>query len=217
MPTTKDNSIYEKTSFLSKNNDAFIESMYLKYVSSDPKLPLDWKEFFDGLGEEKKYILNEIQGPSWTPNKIDITKIVNKENISAQEQSYDENSFSDEDYEKEKFQSIKAIALIRAYRIRGHLNANLDPLQLMERKYLHDLNPSDHGFKKEDYDKKIYLHANSCKEQVQLELSYVYTIDSIRELLSNAGFVIKEFYSDFDENDFDDKTSPRLLLLANKV
>ena len=60
--------------------------------------------------------------------------------------------------EKEKEQSIKAITLIRAYRIRGHLIANLDPLGMMERKYLNELHPSDHGFNKEDYNKKIYLN-----------------------------------------------------------
>ena len=30
---------------------------------------------------------------------------------------------------------------------------------MMERKYLQDLHPEDHGFKKEDYDKKIFLHS----------------------------------------------------------
>ena len=74
MAVIKDNSIYEKTSFLSKTNSTFIESMYLKYISNDSKLPQGWKEFFDGLGEDKKYILNEIQGPSWKPNKINIKK-----------------------------------------------------------------------------------------------------------------------------------------------
>ena len=85
MPVTKDNSIYEKTSFLSKSNSAFIESMYLKYISNNPQLPQGWKEFFDGLGEEKKYILNEIQGPSWAPNKINIKKIIDQEKISTEE------------------------------------------------------------------------------------------------------------------------------------
>ena len=156
MSVTKDNSIYEKTSFLSKNNGAFIESMYLKYINSDTELPQGWKEFFDGLGEDKKYILNEIQGPSWAPNKINIKKIIDQEKISTKESS---NEFvsSREDYEKEKEQSVKAIALIRAYRIRGHLIANLDPLGLMKREYLNELNPFGHGFKKEDFNKKIYL------------------------------------------------------------
>ncbi len=53
MPVIKDNSIYEKTSFLSKSNSAFIENMYLKYISNNSQLPQGWKEFFDGLGEEK--------------------------------------------------------------------------------------------------------------------------------------------------------------------
>ena len=66
---------------------------------------------------------------------------------------------NDVDIEKEKSNTVKAIALIRAYRIRGHLIANLDPLGMMERKYLHELHPSDHGFKKEEYDKKIYLYS----------------------------------------------------------
>ena len=147
MSVTKDNSIYEKTSFLSKSNSAFIESMYLKYINSDSQLPQGWKEFFDGLGEDKKYILNEIQGPSWTPNKINIKKIIDQGKIPTQKSP---NSLvsSREDYEKEKEQSVKAIALIRAYRIRGHLIANLDPLGLMKREYLNELNPSSHGFKK---------------------------------------------------------------------
>ena len=120
------------------------------------ELPQGWKEFFDGLGEDKKYILNEIQGPSWAPNKINIKKIIDQEKISTKESS---NEFvsSREDYEKEKEQSVKAIALIRAYRIRGHLIANLDPLGLMKREYLNELNPFGHGFKKEDFNKKIYL------------------------------------------------------------
>ena len=83
MSVTKDNSIYEKTSFLSKSNSTFIESLYLKYINSDSELPQGWKEFFDGLGDEKKYILNEIQGPSWAPKKINIKKIIDQEKISA--------------------------------------------------------------------------------------------------------------------------------------
>ena len=82
MTLIKDNSVYEKTSFLSKTNSTFIETMYIKYISEDPSLPNGWKEFFDGLGDDEKYILNEIQGPSWTPNKIDIKKIVKHKKVS---------------------------------------------------------------------------------------------------------------------------------------
>ena len=66
-------------------------------------------------------------------NKINIKKIIDQEKISAKKSSNEPVS-SREDYEKEKEQSVKAIALIRAYRIRGHLIANLDPLGLMKRR-----------------------------------------------------------------------------------
>ncbi len=69
-----------------------------------------------------------------------------------------EQAFTKDNLETEKMQSVKAIALIRAYRIRGHLIAKLDPLNMMERKDLHDLHPNDHGFKKEDYNTQIYLN-----------------------------------------------------------
>ena len=168
MSVTKDNSIYEKTSFLSKSNSAFIESLYLKYINSDPELPQSWKEFFDGLDDEKKNILNEIQGPSWTPKKINITKIIDRGKISIKE-STNEFLSSHEDYKKEQEQSVKAIALIRAYRIRGHLIANLDPLGLMEREYQNELNPLGQGFKKEDFNKKIYLQEYLDREYATVE------------------------------------------------
>ena len=69
MSIIKDNLIYEKTSFLSQNNSAFIEGMYLKYINDDAELPQSWREFFDGLGDQKKDILNDVQGPSWAPKK----------------------------------------------------------------------------------------------------------------------------------------------------
>ena len=46
MSVTKDNSIYEKTSFLSKNNGAFIESMYLKYINSDHRITTRLERIF---------------------------------------------------------------------------------------------------------------------------------------------------------------------------
>jgi 2-oxoglutarate dehydrogenase E1 component len=77
--------------------------------------------------------------------------------VEDKQVSIGDTSILKDNYEKEKEQSVKAIAMIRAYRIRGHLIANLDPLEMMERKYLDELHPADHGFKKEDYNKKIYL------------------------------------------------------------
>ncbi len=160
MASNKHNLVFEKTSFLHGSNSPFIKEMYLKYLNNPKSLPESWTEFFDGLNEDQEIVKKEILGPSWSPKKnklrnnysqahiIERTKLSNKKNITAEK-----------DIEKEKEQSVKAIALIRAYRIRGHLIAKLDPIGMMERKYLHELHPADHGFKKEDYNKKIFLHS----------------------------------------------------------
>jgi len=163
MSSIKDNTIFDKTSFLEGSNSSFIEELYLKYINNPENVPQSWREFFDGLDEDQQIIQTEIQGPSWSPKKNNISKIINKAKISAEDDFTKKKLLSNGDlatkdgYEKEKGQSIKATALIRAYRIRGHLMANLDPLGMMERKYLDELDPSNQGFKKEDYNKKIYL------------------------------------------------------------
>ena len=47
--------------------------------------------------------------------------------------------------------------LIRAYRIRGHLIANLDPLSIQIKKQHSELMPETYGFTKKDYNRKIFL------------------------------------------------------------
>ena len=161
MASDKYNTILEKTSFLHGSNSPFIEELYLNYLQNPKSIPQSWADFFDGLGEDQEAIKKEILGPSWSPRKnINLKNNLLDKDFSKEEKvQTNGNLISQENFEKEKEQSVKAIALIRAYRIRGHLIANLDPLGIMERKYLHELHPADHGFKKEEYNKKIYIHS----------------------------------------------------------
>ena len=161
MATNRNNTVFEKTSFLQGSNSLFIEKLYLEYLKNPKSIPESWVEFFDGLGEDKDIIMKEILGPSWSPKKNNELKVNFLEKDFQESKILPTNGqlVLNKNYEKEKEQSVKAIALIRAYRIRGHLIANLDPLGMMERKYLHELHPADHGFKKEDYNKKIYVHS----------------------------------------------------------
>ena len=152
---------YEKTSFLNKSNSAFIERMYLKFVNKDADLPDSWKDYFEGIGEELNIIAKEINGPSWGPKKntIDIDELQKKIDQEDQNSNDDvvnvkgENVISSRSNED----SIKAVSMIRSYRQRGHLIAKLDPLELIESDYLDELHPESFGFKKNDYQKSIYL------------------------------------------------------------
>ena len=53
--------------------------------------------------------------------------------------------------------SIRAMMLIRTYRVRGHLAADLDPLGLAKQELPEDLAPEFHGFKPEDFDRKVFI------------------------------------------------------------
>ena len=155
------NQEYEKTSFLSKSNSAFIERMYLKFVSKDSDLPESWRKYFEGMDEELAVIVKEINGPSWSFNnkKIEIDEIQKKIKKFEINSSSKEgiNETNQKDLIKSNSDSIKAVALIRSYRQRGHLIAKLDPLGMLETEYLDELHPESYGFKKENYKKKIYL------------------------------------------------------------
>ena len=141
---------YAKTAFLSKSNSAFIEEMYLKFVNNDPDLPNGWREYFSDIGEEFEVVVNEINGPSWSPSK----KVsINRNQI----QSNEDKKINPIDSIRSNANSIKAVAMIRSYRQRGHLIAKLDPLELLKSDYLEELHPESYGFKKEDYHKKIFL------------------------------------------------------------
>ena len=155
---------YEKTSFLNKSNSAFIERMYLKFINKEADLPESWKDYVEGIGDELNIVAKEINGPSWGPkkNKVDIDELQKK---IDQKENNRENKLWDRS-EKFNYQvlansnkdSISAVSLIRAYRLRGHLLANLDPLGMRESDYLDELHPEFYGFKKENYDKKIFLN-----------------------------------------------------------
>jgi len=166
--TSSKNLEYKKTSFLNKSNSAFIEEMYLRYINKDSNLPESWKKYFLDIGEEINLVVKELNGPSWNPvkKKIDIDEIqrtINKEEIKIDKIEQTDSSKTNSD-------SIKAVSLIRSYRQRGHLISKVDPLDIRESEYLDELHPENYGFKKEDYQKKIYLdgvinkHYSNIKE-----------------------------------------------------
>ena len=155
MSLTK-NLEFEKTSFLTKSNSAFLEQMYLKYINKDLDLPSDWKNYFDDLGDELDLVVNEIKGPSWAPiKKINIVEKKQKKEVHSNGSV--KNVISENNLQN-NIDSIKAVELIRAYRLRGHLLAKLDPLGLKKTEYLEELHPEYYGFKKSDYKREIFLN-----------------------------------------------------------
>ena len=95
--------------------------------------------YFKEIGDEVDIIVNEINGPSWSPKKDKIS-IENLQEISEQNDRANELEII-----KSNANSIKAVAMIRSYRQRGHLIAKLDPLGMMKSEYLDELHPESYG------------------------------------------------------------------------
>ena len=173
MSSSKNNNIYEKTSFLAGSNSSFIEEFYSQYLSAPDSLPEGWKPFFDGLKENKEIISKSVLGPSWSPQK-------NKKKIKIIQKNTENNKEQEAPIlvEQSTKDSVRAIMLVRAYRIRGHLIANLDPLGIQIREEHLELKPETYGFTSKDFSRKIFLDG-------VLGLQYA-TLREILEILKNT-------------------------------
>jgi 2-oxoglutarate dehydrogenase E1 component len=108
-------------------------------------------------------------GPSWTrphwpvaeldpvnqgldPTEAELPAIGKKAEAAAQAAGADPDAVR-----RAADDAIRAMMLIRTYRVRGHLAATLDPLGLHQPDLPADLTPAGHGFTDADLDRPIYL------------------------------------------------------------
>ena len=166
MSKLSDNEIFEKTSFLHGTNSAFIEQMYEKYLHNPLSVPTDWQTFFSGISDQPT---NEMKDASWSEyrdiksNNGDLVSAIDgnwpDEVISFENELKSSNAINTHEGTSKNatLDSIRAIMMIRAYRIRGHLIANLDPLGLIEKIEHAELQPETYGFKAEDMERQIFL------------------------------------------------------------
>ena len=155
MSSSKNNITYKKTSFLAGNNSEFINEFYADYISDPLSLPESWRKFFDGLSDDEKLVYDDIRGPSWSPAKrIKRPSIKSRENLDPEDTTSETDLKSVKQASKD---SVRAIMLIRAFRIRGHLIANLDPLSIQKKEEHSELVPETYGFSNKDFNRKIFL------------------------------------------------------------
>ncbi len=152
-----------KVSFLSGASAQFIEAHYARYVRDPAAVGEDWREFFESLGEP-----TAPQGPSWArsdwppkPNgeltaALDGDWPVVEKAVAAKIEARKPGADA-ATVRRETRDSLSALMLIRAYRIRGHLIADLDPLKQTKPKLHAELDPATYGFSEADMDRPIYI------------------------------------------------------------
>jgi 2-oxoglutarate dehydrogenase E1 component len=149
--------------FLSGPNASFIEELYGRYVENPSSVDPSWQKFFAELQDEARAVLQDLKGASWAPRTGDDRRANGGGNGQIAAASNGDglplvtNSVGQVAIRASAKDSIRVLMLIRAYRVRGHLEANLDPLGLKPKEPHADLNPRSYGFTDADMDRPIFI------------------------------------------------------------
>ena len=174
----------EQTSFLFGSNAGYVAELYASYLSNPAAVDPSWNSFFQDLDEDSRAVLDELRGASWTVSDLEDPKakrdpvaesfIVGAPNgaangaaaamngpgngamLSHAQQVY--GGVSPQQLRAATLDSIRALMLIRVFRVRGHMNAHFDPLGLEKREPHPELDPATYGFGPDDLDRPIFLN-----------------------------------------------------------
>src|SRR3954466_1242780 len=107
-------------------NAAFIADMYARWVNDPASVDPSFAELFAAMDDEARAVMLDASGASWAPRHFafDEPAPAKPAKASAPE------GLSSEQVRAVATDSLHALMLIRAYRVRGHLEARLDPLGL---------------------------------------------------------------------------------------
>ncbi|HVO04550.1 MAG TPA: 2-oxoglutarate dehydrogenase E1 component [Candidatus Cybelea sp.] len=142
--------------FLSGPNAPFIEELYAKYLENPSAVDPSWRKFFSELADESEIVLQDIRGASWAP-RFRSVEIGNGHEEAPAGEIATRAAPAVKDLSRAARDSLRAMMLIRAYRVRGHLEAKLDPLDLKPRHKHAELDPRHYGFSDADMDREIYI------------------------------------------------------------
>ncbi len=133
------------------SNAVYIAQIYEQFLTDPDSVDASWKEYFTSLGDNASSLEGDFGDLSWGKSRSKIVGYVDSsERLSSEKKELSSVS-------QEALDSIHAHMLIRAYRVRGHLLATLDPLRLSGRAAHPELDPAHYGFGDSDYDRPITL------------------------------------------------------------
>ena len=147
------------TTFLTGANAGFIAELYTRFLEDPGSVDESWRRFFSDMDDDLAGVLTELRGASWAepaPRLIGngaVTTAVEVDSKGLLRATAD---------------SIRALQLIRSYRVRGHLEADLDPLGLEKRGPYPELDYRSYGFTEADLDREIYINNLFGRERATL-------------------------------------------------
>ena len=143
--------------FLSGANANYVAELYRRYADDPSSVDPSWASFFHQLGDDSRSVIAELSGPSWAAPARPPAADAGVEPPPARLGPAAATP-TDAEIRRAALDSIRALMLIRLYRVRGHLIANFDPLGLEGRKYHPELDPKTWGFTDADLDRPIFIN-----------------------------------------------------------
>ncbi|MEX1148278.1 MAG: 2-oxoglutarate dehydrogenase E1 component [Sphingomonadales bacterium] len=169
---------------------AFVEEMYDRFVEDPDSVDPSWRTLFGDLGGDAWSLFSVIvnggarraaagvdRGEGWrVPQDPDLVEALAPGYSSPRAKTKEKSrAVSESEVRTATLDSIRALMMIRAYRVRGHLEASLDPLGLEDGGGYHpELDPATYGFTEADMDRSIFidnvlgLEAATMREIVQI-------------------------------------------------
>jgi 2-oxoglutarate dehydrogenase E1 component len=163
------NQVMAETSFLYGGNAGFVEDLYARWAADPNSVEPSWRAFFASLQDRAEEVKRAAEKPAWTPHRapqarpdwlsaIDGLWPAVEAKVEKKIEARAPATASPEAIRAATLDSLRAIMMIRAYRMRGHLRANLDPLGIaIPPGDATELDPSSYGFSEADYDRPIFL------------------------------------------------------------
>ncbi len=167
------NTAFHASSFMQGHNAEYLEQLYAQYTKNPGAVDAAWVEFFKAMGDDAPDVQREAEGPSWARSdwppmpaddltgaltgewaEIDAKAAGKKIKGKAEAKGVE---VSDDQIKRAVLDSLRALMLIRAYRIRGHLAADLDPLGMRAASTHPELDPKTYGFTDADMDRPIFI------------------------------------------------------------
>ena len=157
---------FEEASFLTGGNAVFIAELYGRYLDDPASVDASWVAFFQDLRDERGAVAADFKGPDGISRDLKIIGAIDPEAAAAAAAAAKKGGdkgkaaapgVTPAEIRQAQLDSIRALMLIRSYRVRGHLLARLDPLGLTKIEPHPELDYRTYGFSDGDLDREIFI------------------------------------------------------------
>ncbi|UFN48041.1 2-oxoglutarate dehydrogenase E1 component [Roseomonas sp. OT10] len=155
-------------------NAAFLADLYARWVENPTSVDASFQELFAALNDDAVAILHDASGASWAPRPRggfapEEPAPAPAKGGKGEAKAAPAAAPADPAVARQQvLDSIRALMLIRVYRVRGHLEASLDPLGLQKIKPHPELDPKTYGFTDADWDRPIFINQVLGRETATL-------------------------------------------------